>query len=92
MRMRRTGNDVHNVAMFFQNSRKGADYIFYSLVGRQQAECEKYRLARGTEKIFVIIRVRERKVGYSVRNQVDLAGRHSIHIVQQAGRMLAHYD
>src|SRR5271165_3064349 len=92
VRMGRARNNVNHILVFRQNLRQRLNYVFDSLVRREQAEGDEYRFPFHSEAVFVEIRIQERKVGNAVRNHVDLAARHLIDFLQKLGRKLAHHN
>ena len=79
--------------MLFENSRKGADHVFdFPLLGDSKPNVRSTGFPGVPNKILEIVRVGEWKIGNSVRNHVDFAGRHAVYIAQETGGMLAHHD
>jgi hypothetical protein len=75
-----------------EDARQGANHALESLVGRQQAEGEQYKLSRDGERVFVNLRLHKGQVGDAMRNQIDLFAWHSKYIPQNARRVLAHHN
>src|ERR1700687_6460974 len=88
--MGRACDDVSNILVFGQNLRQSLNYIFDSLIRREQAESEQDRFSLNTKAVFVEIGIQEGQVWNSMRHHVDLATRHLEDFLQELGRQLAH--
>ena len=88
--MGRARDDVSNILVFGQNLRQSLNYIFDSLIRREQAESEQDRFSLNTKAVFVEIGIQEWQVWNSMRHHVDLATRHLEDFLQELGRQLAH--
>ena len=73
--MGRARDDVDNILVLGQNLRQRLNYVFDSLVRREQAEREQNRFPFHAEAVFIEIGIQERQVRNAVRNHVDLAAR-----------------
>src|ERR1700757_4605334 len=92
VRMSRPCDDVHNVLMLGENLGQSLNYVFDSLVRREQAEREQNRFPFYTKAVLVEIRIQERQVWNSMWHHVDFAARHLEDFLQELGRQLAHDD
>ncbi len=92
VRMRRSGNDIHQVCVLCEDRRQRPDYVFDSLIRGQQAERKQNRFSFGAKLILEVIGIRERKIGHSMWNQIDLLSWHLVHIAQKAYGVFAHHN
>ena len=76
-------HDVNGIGAALQNRRHGIDDDFDAFVGREQAEGQDHGLAAEAEFCLCLIRLDERKIRNTMRNDFDLVGRHPIHRQQQ---------
>src|SRR5580692_13065800 len=90
VRMGRTCDDVGNVLVLGENSRQSLNYVFDSLVRREQSEREQNRFPFYAKAVLVEIRIQERQIWNSMRYHVDLAAWHFEDFLQELGRQLAH--
>src|SRR5208282_1531351 len=88
--MGRARDDVSDIGVFRQNLRQRLDYVFDSLVRREQAEREQNRLAFHAEAVLKEIRIQEWQVRNAMRHHVDLAARHLEDFLQELRRELTH--
>jgi len=92
MRVRSSGDDVHQIWMFLQNRWQCADHVFNSFVWREQAERKQYGLPLGAKQVLEVIGVHERKIRYAMGNDIDLSARHLIYIAQKTSRVFTHHN
>ena len=92
MRVGCARDDVHNILVLRQNLGQRLNYVFNSLIRREQSECKQDGLAFHAKTVFVEIRVEKRHVRNAMRHHVDLAARHFEYLLQELGRELAHHD
>ena len=90
MRVRHAGNHVNNIAVPRQNARHRLDYVFDSLVWREQAEREQHIFSFGSESILVETGIGKWHIGDSVGDEIDLVRRDVKHFFKDIGRLLAH--
>src|ERR1017187_8319799 len=92
VRMGRARDDIRNIAVLRQNARQGLYDGFNSLIWREQAEGQQYRLAPNSEAVLVKIRIDKRQVGNSMRDDVNLCRRDLEDLLEKLRRVLAHLD
>ena len=92
MRVGGSCDHVDNVAVAGEDARQGANHALESLVRRQQAEGEQYKLSRDGERVFVNLRLHEGQIGNSMRHQIDLFAGHAKYISQNARGLFAHHN
>ena len=92
VRMRYAGNHVDHVAVARQNLRQRFDYVFHSLIRRQQPKREQNFFSFRSESVLVKTRIGERQIWDAMRNQIDLVGRNVKHFLQNLRGLLAHHD
>ena len=88
--MGRSRDDVGNILVPGQNLRQRLNYVFDSLIRREQAERKKNRLPFHSKAVLIEIRIQKWQVWNSMRHHVDLAARHLKDFLQELGRQLAH--
>src|ERR1700683_756347 len=92
MRVGGACDDVDHVLVTGEDTRQGPNHALKSLVWRQQAKGEQYKLFCIGESIPGTLRLHEGQVGNAVRHQIDLFPRHSKYISQNTRRVLAHHN
>src|SRR5271167_3223024 len=85
VRMGGSCDDVSDILVFGQNLRQSLDYVFDSLVRREQAEREQNRFTFHAKAVLVEIGIQERQVGNAVRHHIDLAARYLEDFLQELG-------
>ena len=85
-------NDIDGVRAGFDDLRHGIDHGLDALARRQQAERQDDRLSAEAEFRFGVMRLEERKVGYSVRDDLDLASWHVMHGTEEFAAFFRHDD
>ena len=90
VRMSRACDDVDNILVLGQNLRQGLNYVFDSLIRREQSEREQHRFSFDAKAVLVEIRIQEGQVRNPVRHHVDLAARYLEDLLQKLGGKLAH--
>src|SRR6266853_5741512 len=69
-------NDIDGIRAGFDDSGHGIDHCLDTLARRQETERQNDGLSSKAAFRFGVMRFEERKVGYSVRYDLDLASRH----------------
>ncbi len=88
--MGRAEHDVNRLRMVPEDRGEGLDDVLDPLVGREKPERQDHGSGLDAEVVFAAFGVRSG--GDSVRNHVDLAGIHAVHLAQKRGRVFAHHD
>ena len=81
--MGRAEDDIDGVRAGFDDFRHGIDHGLDALAGRQQAERQNDGLSDEAEFRLGVMRFQKREIGYSVRDDLDLASRHVMNGAQQ---------
>ena len=90
--MGRAENDIDGVWAGFDDFGHGIEHDFDALVRRQKPKCENDRLSGKAEFCLGVMRFDERKVGYSVRNDLDLVRRHVMNGSKKFPAFFCHDD
>jgi len=85
-------NHVHDITIVRLDERQGLNHVFDAFVWRQQAKREHDDFPFRAEAVLVKVRVDERNIGYSVRNQADFVLRDAEDLLQYVAEILAHHN
>src|SRR5690242_7399236 len=89
--MSATQDDVSNIGKLRQNIRQGVEYVFDSLIRREQTKREKHYAAFYTKLVLEISRIHEPDVGNAMQDYINFGQGRVVNLCKHLPPALRHH-